>query len=64
MIYEKIKKELIILNVFVLSHEKKYFAEDNYKRTESFINGYDNQNSVLKIIKQTKYRREDNSIEN
>ncbi|MNQ19168.1 hypothetical protein D3C85_322260 [compost metagenome] len=43
------------LKCFVLRYEKKYFVGENYNRTESIANEYDNRNRVIKIIKRTEY---------
>lgn len=48
---------------FVLLHEKKYFVGENYNRTESIVNEYDNQNRVIKIIKRTEYSKKENNEE-
>ncbi|WP_417941518.1 hypothetical protein [Flavobacterium sp. RS13.1] len=48
---------------FVLLYEKKYFVGENYNRTESIINEYDNQNRVIKIIKRTEYSNKENNEE-
>ncbi|WP_243860365.1 hypothetical protein [Flavobacterium poyangense] len=47
---------------FVLRYEKKYFVGENYNRTESITNQFDNFNRVIKIIKRTEYsKKKDNS---
>ncbi|URM36058.1 hypothetical protein [Flavobacterium anhuiense] len=48
---------------FVLLFEKKYFVGENYNRTESIVNEYDNQNRVIKIIKRTEYSKKENNEE-
>lgn len=48
---------------FVLLYEKKYYVGENYNRTESIINEYDNQNRVVKIIKRTEYSKKENNEE-
>lgn len=61
--YEVRKEVKTVYNpkCFVLLYEKKYFVGENYNRTESIINEYDNQNRVIKIIKRTEHsRKEDN----
>ncbi|WP_035746492.1 hypothetical protein [Flavobacterium sp. WG21] len=48
---------------FVLRYEKKYFVGENYNRTESITNEYDNQNRAVKIIKRTEYSKKENNEE-
>ncbi|WP_268846640.1 hypothetical protein [Flavobacterium aestivum] len=48
---------------FVLQYEKKYFVGDDYNRTESIFNEYDNQNRVVKIIKRTEQGKKENNEE-
>ncbi|SMO47101.1 hypothetical protein [Flavobacterium nitrogenifigens] len=48
---------------FVLLYEKKYFVGENYNRTESIVNEYDNQNRVVRITKRTEYSKKENNEE-
>ncbi|RYJ37527.1 hypothetical protein NU08_3519 [Flavobacterium anhuiense] len=48
---------------FILLYEKKYFVGENYNRTESIVNEYDNQNRVIKITKRTEYSKKENNEE-
>ncbi|MDQ6531057.1 hypothetical protein [Flavobacterium sp. LHD-85] len=48
---------------FVLRYEKKYFVGENYNRTESIANEYDNLNRVTKIIKRTEYSNKKDNTE-